>query len=150
VRSPFATVLVLGLTTAVYGQVPVITVTDKPFSADEVIVENARPNVRGVAPMKTIRVYRDSAGRTRTDVSIPPDHTATPFVSIEDPVAGVHYSLDEKNKIARRLTYPPPRTKPGSMPPTMTPFPAQFNQLLAQSRTSRRSINVRIPGYSRN
>ena len=128
-RFPFATLLVLGLTTGVYGQVPVITVAGKPFSADEVIVENPRPNVQGVIPIRTIRVYRDSAGRSRVDVSIPPDHTATPFVSIEDPVAGVHYLLDEKNKIARRLTYPPPRAKPGSMPPASNTFPVPFNVL---------------------
>jgi hypothetical protein len=105
----------------VWGQsLPVISISGQPFSADEVTIENARPNVHGVVPMKTVRVYRDSAGRTRVDVSIPPDHTATPFVSIQDPVAGVHYSLDAKNKIARRLTFPAPRSLPGPDPPAMS------------------------------
>jgi hypothetical protein len=90
-----------------FGQVPVVSVAGQPFSADEVIIQNPDPNMRNVLPMKTIRIYRDSAGRTREDVSVPFDSTATPYVGIVDPIAGVSYYLDTEKKIARRLRYPP-------------------------------------------
>jgi hypothetical protein len=108
------------LITEGFGQsVPVPSIAGQPFSADEVIVENPKPNVHNVLPMKTIRIYRDSAGRTREDVSIPRDPIATQVVNIEDPVAGVHYYLDTEGKIARRLVYPRPAT-PVVTPKTIT------------------------------
>ena len=98
---------VLALASLGLGQVPIVSIAGQPFSADEAIIENPKPNVRNVLPMKTIRIYRDSAGRTREDVSIPHDPTATPFVSILDPIAGVNYYLDTEKKIARRLLKQP-------------------------------------------
>jgi hypothetical protein len=115
-RFLLATFSVLALASLGFGQVPVVSIAGQPFSADEVIIQNPKPNVRNVLPMKTIRIYRDSAGRTREDVSIPRDPTATPFVSILDPIAGAHYSLDTEKKIARRLLYPQPWT-PETNPP---------------------------------
>jgi hypothetical protein len=109
-RFLLATSSVLALASLGFGQVPVVFIAGQPFSADEVIIQNPKPNVHNVLPMKTIRIYRDLAGRTREDVSIPRDPTATPFVSIMDPIAGVHYSLDTEKKIARRLLYPEPWT----------------------------------------
>jgi hypothetical protein len=53
--------------------------------------------------------YRDSEGRTRRDMTLPaigPFATAgdaPSFVVINDPVAGVSYHLDSKNKTARKL-----------------------------------------------
>jgi hypothetical protein len=103
--------------TGAFGQtVPVPSIAGQPFSADQVILENPAPNVRNVLPSKTIRVYRDSAGRTREDISIPRDPTATQVVNIEDPVAGVHYYLDTDRKIARRLVYPRPPAPGASLP----------------------------------
>jgi hypothetical protein len=111
VRFPLAVLPIIVFTTQGFGQsVPVPSIVGQPFSADQVIVENPRPNVHNVLPTKTIRVYRDSAGRTREDVSIPRDPTATQVVNIEDPVAGVHYYLDTERKTARRLVYPRPPT----------------------------------------
>ncbi|PWT85077.1 MAG: hypothetical protein C5B56_14565 [Proteobacteria bacterium] len=83
-----------------------LVVAGRPFSADEVIVQNPAPNVHNVLPFKTIRIYRDSSGRTRVDVSVPRDPIAAQFVAIEDPVAGVHLALDTDAKIARRLVDP--------------------------------------------
>lgn len=104
-----------------FGQsLPVTPIAGQPFSADEVIIENPKPNVHNVLPMKTIRIYRDSAGRTREDVSIPRDPIATQVVNIEDPIAGVHYSLDTPSKIARRLLFPRPAV-PGLTPTTSAP-----------------------------
>jgi hypothetical protein len=115
-RFLLVTFSVLTLASLGCGQVPVVMIADRPFSGDEVIIQNPKPNVHNVLPMKTIRIYRDSAGRTREDVSIPRDPTASPFVSIMDPIGGVHYSLDTEKKIARRLLYPQPWT-PEANPP---------------------------------
>lgn len=108
-RFPLVTWLILVLIAGGFGQsLPLISFAGQPFSADEVIIENPKPNVHNVLPMKTIRIYRDSAGRTREDVSIPRDPIATQVVNIEDPIAGIHYFLDTEKKIARRLVYPLP------------------------------------------
>src|SRR5580698_4439381 len=105
-RLLLATLLMLAWPPGGFGQfLPIVSITGQPFSADEVIVEAPNANVRNVLPMKKIHIYRDSAGRTREDVSIPQDPAAAQFVNIEDPVAGVHYFLDTPNRIARRLVY---------------------------------------------
>ena len=77
------------LITEGFGQVVVISVAGQPFSADAVIIQNPKPNVRNVIPMKTIHIYRDSAGRTREDVSVPRDPTANQVANVLDPIAGV-------------------------------------------------------------
>jgi hypothetical protein len=82
---------------------PFPQVSGAPFSADEVQIENPHPNVHNVLPMKTIVVYRDSAGRTRVHVSVPRDPTGNPNLVIDDPVANVIYMIDESNKFVRRL-----------------------------------------------
>ena len=115
-RSPLAIMPILTLITEGFGQVPLVSIAGQPFSADAVIIRNPKPNVRNVIPMETIRIYRDSEGRTREDVSIPRDPTATQVVNILDPIAGVHYYLDTEKKIAKRLVYPQP-WKPPVDPP---------------------------------
>lgn len=133
-RLLLVTLPTLALITQGFGQsLPVISIVGQPLSAEEVIVENPKPNVRNVLPMKTIRVYRDSAGRTREDVSIPRDPTATQVVNIEDPIGGVHYFLDTQNKIARRLVYPLPAT-PGPALPTMSAPGASGKPLMSFAR----------------
>ncbi len=111
------TVLVAGVALVICpflsGQtIPVVQVKGAPFSANEVELQNAKPNVRSVIPMKTIAVYRDSAGRTRIEVSVPPDPAGNPNIVIDDPVANVTYMIDEKHKFARRLMWPTPRQIP--------------------------------------
>jgi hypothetical protein len=102
-----------------FGQgVPVALIPDHPFSADEVITQMPSPHVRNVVPRETIRVYRDSAGRTRTDVSVPPNPIETPFVTIFDTVAGMSYALDTEKKVARRFIH-------------STPAPGQTSQTTA-------------------
>ena len=104
-RPSVGTFSVLALASGGLGQVPLVSVAGQAFSADEVIIQTFKANVHGVSPpMKTIRLYRDSAGRTREDVSVPRDPIATPFVNIIDPLEGVSYYLDTEKKIARRLT----------------------------------------------
>jgi hypothetical protein len=126
----------------VFGQsLPVISVAGRPFSADEVIVQEPAPNVQNVLPRKTIRIYRDSAGRTREDVSIPRDPIASQFVRIEDPVAGVHYSLDTDAKIARRLV---DLTPPAPVPLTPVQGVAVFNPKFRNVRTTTESLGTQL------
>ena len=70
-RRSLVTFSVLALASGGFCQVPLVSVAGQPFSADEVIIQNFKPSVHSVSPpMKTIRIYRDSAGRTREDVFI--------------------------------------------------------------------------------
>jgi hypothetical protein len=127
----------------VFGQsLPVVSVAGGPFSADEVIVQEPAPNVHNVLPRrKTIRVYRDSAGRTREDVSSPRDPIASQFVRIEDPVAGVHYSLDTDARIARRLV---DLTPPAPVPLTPPQGLGVFNPKFRNVRTTTESLGTRL------
>jgi hypothetical protein len=90
-----------------------------------------------------MRIYRDSAGRTREDASIPRDPTATPFVNILDPIAGVHYSLDTEKKIARRLLYPQPWT-PAANPPESGAISFGFGKGICNSQTTSESLGTQI------
>jgi hypothetical protein len=114
-RTVLAAGAILMICPFLYGQsLPVVQVKGAPFSANEVELQNAKPNVRNVIPMKMIAVYRDSEGRTRIDVSVPPDPTGNPNIVIDDPVANVIYMIDEKHKFVRRLTWPTPRAVPSA------------------------------------
>ena len=98
----------------------VVPVSGHPFSADEVTTEKHASNVRGAAALNgTVRVYRDSAGRTRSQTSPPGGQPESSHIAIHDPIAGVEYTLDEKNKIAYRLTFPEPRSEVRSSPVAM-------------------------------
>lgn len=60
----------------------------------------------------TSKMYRDSEGRTRMENTIAPAANWTPagkqfsITSIMDPVAKVHYTLENGEKIARKMTMP--------------------------------------------
>jgi hypothetical protein len=130
-RNALGIASILAFITEGFGQIlPVAPIAGQPFSADEVITENPRPNVHNVLPKKTIRIYRDSAGRTREDVSIPRDPIAMRFVNIQDPLAGVHYSLDTERKIARRLVWPATR----GLTPTTSASDASAVSVMAMPR----------------
>jgi len=96
-----------------FGQeVSVPMVSGHPFSADEVIIYVPAPD--NAPHREIVRVYRDSAGRTRSDFSVPanpPDPTCCPRL-IGDPVSGVGYLIDRVKKIAQRTLYAPGHTPP--------------------------------------
>jgi hypothetical protein len=97
-RLPLLALLGLGSIAGIFGQtVPVVSIGGQPFSADMVIVRVPSPGVSNVLTTQTTRVYRDSAGRTRIDVSVPTNPVYTSAVNIYDPVTGVHYWLDTTN-----------------------------------------------------
>jgi hypothetical protein len=84
------------------GISPVATVTGAPYSAVEVSTSQ-----QVLAAGNTIQrqvqsnVYRDSQGRVRRETtSTGPDGQTQTHVTIDDPVAGVFYELDAKDKVA--------------------------------------------------
>ncbi len=62
-------------------------------------------------------ICRDSEGRTRREASLNllgagPQASAPKLITILDPVAGVRYMLDSENKVAHKMTLPPPGRAP--------------------------------------
>ena len=107
VRPPVIFVLCIGCVIQVSGQqLPVVRVAGQPFTADEVATRDPAPNVRNVIRIQTTRVYRDSEGRTRIEAPAPGGPAYTHFVQIDDPIAGVHYSIDPQTKVIHRLLIP--------------------------------------------
>ena len=80
-----------------------------PYSA-EAVTENTQTLPDGNRILEsTSATYRDSEGRTRREMSLPPigpfatAGDAPTFMMINDPVAGVSYHLDTKTKTARKM-----------------------------------------------
>lgn len=95
------------------------TVTGNPYSADQV-QEYTRTLENGESTTSTNVIghfFRDSQGRTRTESAL--KSSPTWRIEILDPVAGVDYVLDDKNKVAHRTR--PQAAAPGqNAPPQMT------------------------------
>ena len=78
------------------------TVTGAPYSADQV-QEYTRTLENGTSTTSTHVIghfFRDSQGRTRTESAL--KSSPTWRIEILDPLAGVAYILDGKNKVAHR------------------------------------------------
>jgi hypothetical protein len=93
-----------------------------PYSATA-ITESVQTLSNGarITHKTTASIYRDSEGRTRREVTIDrvgPFATAdepAQLIFIDDPVAGVHYVLDQRSHTARKMAAPPgdgPRRRP--------------------------------------
>ena len=82
------------------------TVTNAPYSAEEK-TESVQTLADGtkITNTTTARVYRDSQGRTRQEVSLPVFGGETPhtMITISDPVAGVNYTLETESKTAHQM-----------------------------------------------
>lgn len=99
-------------------------VTGAPYSADAV-TENTQVLADGnrIVRKETAKVYRDSMGRSRRDLSvnaIGPWSSGAPvqMANIFDPVAGVHYMLNMQEKKAFKM--PPPSKSAAGGPGLMT------------------------------
>src|SRR5215475_11300694 len=100
-------------------------VKDAPYSATAT-AESVQTLSNGarITHKTTASIYRDSQGRTRREVtldSVGPFATAgepAQWIFINDPVAGVHYILDQRNHTARKMTAP---TEDGNKPPHRPP-----------------------------
>lgn len=86
-----------------------------PYSAEQVTehVQTLADGTHIGQPSQTTKFYRDSQGRTRTERSfpLPPGAVAKgtdapSFVEITDPVAGVRYTLEPRNRTAHRMSMP--------------------------------------------
>jgi hypothetical protein len=88
------------------GAGPVATVTGAPYSAVEVTTsQQALAAGNAIQRQEQSKVYRDTQGRVRRETTnTGPDGQAQTHVSISDPVAGVVYELDAKNKVAYART----------------------------------------------
>ena len=101
-----------------------------PYSADDVVeTTQLLSDGNRIVRKATGRIYRDSEGRTRRErpvlrspaTSVTPDD-APRHVTINDPVARIHYVLDPLRKTARKFSFPSQpervsRTKTGAPPP---------------------------------
>jgi len=96
-----------------------IPVTDflpgRPYSAEEISQQSQTmpDGTKIVRPDQSNFIYRDSAGRTRTERHIPSPPTGkqveVPAVpEIFDPVAGCIYYLEVANRVAHRVEVPQP------------------------------------------
>lgn len=91
------------------------TVKNAPFSAD-VVTESTQTLSDGnhVKQSSTVKVYRDSEGRTRREQSpnmngLTTNGSMPSLVFIHDPVAGVSMALNAKDKTGSRSTLTPGR-----------------------------------------
>lgn len=99
-----------------------------PYSATA-ITESAQTLSNGarITHKTTASIYRDSEGRTRREVtldSIGPFATAgepAQLIFINDPVASVHYILDQRNHTARKMAAPPGNRPPHRPTPERAP-----------------------------
>jgi hypothetical protein len=117
----------IGITTALAG--PMRTVAGAPYSA-QAVTQRLQILADGnrIEQTTTSSVARDSQGRMWRDESLPGltlnNGEAPHIVMIEDPVAGVHWTLDAQRKVAMKMTMPTGRmgTSPllGTMPPPIS------------------------------
>jgi hypothetical protein len=85
-----------------------------PYSA-QAVTETTQTLADGtrIVQKSTAMIYRDSLGRQRREQTLPAIGPFTPqgdppqIISISDPVAGVNYSLNPKERIAVKLPNPP-------------------------------------------
>ena len=101
-------------------------VTGEPYSADAVTdVTQTLGDGNKIHQTNTTHIYRDSQGRTRREPglnalsSAAPGSTVPSLAFINDPVAGVSYTLDLANHTAAKRTLPTPPS--GDLRPNRPP-----------------------------
>ena len=83
-------------------------VTNAPYAAEEK-TESVQTLADGthITNATTARVYRDSQGRTRRELSMPgPGDNPHTMIWINDPVSGANYTLDPQAKVAHQMPGP--------------------------------------------
>lgn len=96
----------IGITTAMAG--PMATVAGAPYSA-QAVTERVQTLADGnrIEQSTSGTVARDNQGRVRRDEGLPglssANGDAPHLEMIDDPVAGVHWTLDTQNKIAVKM-----------------------------------------------
>lgn len=120
-------------------------VTGAPYSADQV-TEHVQTLADGnrIVNTTTMKIYRDSRGRTRTETTLPTlpgGMTAPAMITIHDPVAGVTYLLNSESKSAQKMIANPIEVrsiKNASALPPLPPLPpgAATGQIVIGAATS--------------
>jgi len=91
-------------------------VTGVPYSAEQVTdtVQTLADGTHIRQNQRTMIMYRDSAGRTRTEMPAfgPSMSDGAKIVRIVDVVGGYEYTLDDQNKIAHRIVVQPAEPMP--------------------------------------
>jgi hypothetical protein len=108
---PFGGARFLGAEAGMPGRV----VKNAPYSAD-IVTETTQtlPDGNRIHQVNTVRFYRDSEGRTRSEQSLKtlnglaPNSNLPPVVFINDPVAGSNYALNPTAKTATRSNWARP------------------------------------------
>lgn len=119
----------IGITAAMAG--PMATVAGAPYSA-EAVTQRVQMLADGnrIEQNTSGSVARDAQGRVRRDEALPGltsgNGDAPHLVFIEDPVAGVHWTLDAQTKVAIKMPFA--KAKPGApgafaAPPAPPPLP---------------------------
>ena len=123
-------------------------VTNAPYSAVETVTrQQTLANGNSISTRAQSNVYRDSAGRIRTEETITPPASSgkAPFtmVTIFDPVAGYRYVLDSSSMTARQSPLPKfNRRAPNSGSPAASARPAdRMRPNTASVELSPQSIN---------
>jgi len=115
---------ILGVEAGMPGRV----VKNAPYSADVVTeTTQALPDGNRIRQSSTVRVYRDSEGRTRREQSLrtlnglAPNANLPEVVFINDPVAGANYALNPTEKTASRSAWMLRGRQENSAQPTPQP-----------------------------
>jgi hypothetical protein len=130
----------------------------RPFSAEEVYqqTQTLADGTRILRSNPSGLLYRDSAGRTRTERHSPPSpmgkQSVVPAIpEIVDPVAGCIYYLDAANRVAHRVELPEPLRPltppqglvfPMAAPTLMTSTPGAASRV--QPETSSESLGTQV------
>ncbi|MBV8551672.1 MAG: hypothetical protein JOY54_10250 [Acidobacteriaceae bacterium] len=104
----------IGITAAMAG--PMATIAGAPYSADAVTQRvQVLADGNRIELTTTGSVARDSQGRIRRDEALPGltsnNGDAPHLVMIEDPVAGVHWTLDAQTKTAIKMPFAQAKTQ---------------------------------------
>jgi hypothetical protein len=101
-------------------------ITGAPYSAEQITerVQTLADGTHISQPPQTVKFYRDSQGRTRTERIFPvlPGTSAAveapSLIEISDPVIGERYTLEPRSRTAHKTSFralpPPPPPPPGS------------------------------------
>src|SRR5258708_30471766 len=109
----FGMATAIPLSAQITGLAGRVSVTGAPYSATQTTerIQTLADGTHITQPGQKTVLYRDSAGRTRTEFTFPgPPRPGgqSPHVQITivDPVAGFRYQLNLKDKVAQRLAMP--------------------------------------------
>jgi hypothetical protein len=106
----------IGITAAMAG--PMATIAGAPYSA-QAVTQRVQLLADGnrIEQSTSGSVARDSQGRVRRDEALPgltgSSGDAPHLVTIEDPVSGVHWTLDARNKVAIKMPAAQIKAPPG-------------------------------------